>query len=47
MLHEQKNSTLDKLKSTAPFMRLDTFTQLLVYVLATLNAYEDRKTNNN
>ena len=46
VLHEQKNRTLDKLKATAPFMRLESFVHLLVFVLATLNAHEDSKVSN-
>ena len=45
VLHEQKNRTLDKLKDTSTFMNYDTFTELLVYVLQTLNIRETDMVN--
>ena len=45
VLHEQKNRTLDKLKYTSTFMNYDTFTELLVYVLQTLNIRETELIN--
>lgn len=38
--HEQKNSFLDKLKTTSPFMRYDTFALLLMDFVAILNDRE-------
>jgi hypothetical protein len=40
VLHEIKNKTLAKLKTTSPFMRYDTFVEVLTAVLARMNYKE-------
>ena len=40
VLHEQKNVTLDKLKSTSIFMKYESFVTLIIYILNSMNANE-------